>query len=249
MKFNTNSNAYIITYSVVMVVLVAILLAVASLSLKDRQTQNQLNEKKSQIVTALGENPAEVAYSDAIEKALFVDAEGKVVESSESEIFTALNDLKGTMESGKYPVFVAKDGSVVIPLIGNGLWDKIWGYIALEKDMDTVKGIVFDHKGETPGLGAEIATAKHQAKYVGKKIFNGTELTSITLVKGGVKAGSENADHEVDAITGGTKTSNGVTEMLANCLQFVKPFLVESMPKAEVAADESNQLNVENNEQ
>ena len=71
---------------------------------------------------------------------------------------------------GMYPIFKATEGSVVIPLYGAGLWGPIWGYIALEPDMSTVKGIVLDHKGETPGLGAEIATTKHQEMYVKKSV-------------------------------------------------------------------------------
>ena len=97
----------------------------------------------------------------------------------------------------------------------------IWGYVALEADLNTVAGVVLDHKGETPGLGAEIATAKHQAMYKGKKIFDGAEFVSVKLVKGGAK----NPVHEVDAITGGTKTSDGVSAMLKDCLKNYLPYI------------------------
>ncbi len=137
----------------------------------------------------------------------------------------ALQDLKGSIAAGKFPVFKAKNGCVVIPVYGAGLWDAIWGYVALEPDMNTVKGIVLDHKGETPGLGAEIATPAHQAKYVGKTVFEGDDFVSITLKKGGANPADANYAHEVDAITGGTKTSDGVTEMIRSGLGNYLPYL------------------------
>ena len=167
-KINTNSNAYIILYSTVMVAVVATLLAVAALSLQERQYANELNEKKQSILASLsatGEN-----YDEFIE-ARILDAEGRPVEGD--DVFARLNDLQGSFDEGRFPIFEARDGRVVIPVTGSGLWGPIWGYVALETDMDTVAGIVMAHKGETPGLGAEIATEKYQSKFVGKTIFEG----------------------------------------------------------------------------
>lgn len=221
-KFNVDSNVYIILYSVVMVVVVAALLAVVSLSLQSRQNDNALNEKKQQIVTALGENPLTTDYDSVIAEAVMLDASGN---PTDGDVFAALQDLKGSIAAGKFPLFKAKNGCVVIPVYGAGLWDAIWGYVALEPDMSTVKGIVLDHKGETPGLGAEIATPAHQAKYVGKTVFEGDDFVSITLKKGGANPSDANYAHEVDAITGGTKTSDGVTEMIRSGLGNYLPYL------------------------
>lgn len=221
-KFNVDSNVYIILYSVVMVVVVAALLAVVSLSLQGRQNDNALNEKKQQIVTALGENPLTTDYDSVIAEAVMLDASGN---PTDGDVFDALQDLKGSIAAGKFPLFKAKNGCVVIPVYGAGLWDAIWGYVALEPDMSTVKGIVLDHKGETPGLGAEIATPAHQAKYVGKTVFEGDDFVSITLKKGGANPSDANYAHEVDAITGGTKTSDGVTEMIRSGLGNYLPYL------------------------
>ena len=245
MKFNTNSNTYIIIYSVVMVVIVAVLLSLAALGLKDRQDANALNEKKTQIVKALGEDPATVAYDSVIAKAVILDASGAVVSEDVNEVFAALNDLKGSFAAERFPLFVANNG-VVAPLYGAGLWGPIWGYIALDSDMNTVKGIVLDHSGETPGLGAEITTAKHQAQYVGKSVFEGEELVGITLKKGGA---DKSNPHEVDAITGGTKTSDGVSAMILNSLNYYKPYLNAVRAAAAAEEAESNELNNENNEQ
>ena len=147
-------------------------------------------------------------------------------------------------------LFQTEDGRVVIPLIGMGLWGDIWGYVALEKDMDTVSGIVMAHKGETPGLGAEIATPKFQAHFAGKKLFKSGEFVSVSLRKGGAK----DPEHEVDGISGGTKTSDGVTAMLRDCLSAYLPYFesqhqaaAQSAPAAanEAASSEvSNQQNV-----
>lgn len=213
---DTNSNAYIILYSTVMVVVVATLLALAALGLKDRQYRNELNEKKQAILSSLS---AEGEDYDSFIDAYVVDKDGSRIEGE--DVFALLNDLPGTYAAGKFPVFEAKDGRVVIPVTGMGLWGPIWGYVALEKDMNTVAGIIMAHKGETPGLGAEIATPKYQAKFVGKKIFEGDRFVSVKLRKGG----AQNPEHEVDAISGGTKTSDGVTAMLYNSLSDYLPLL------------------------
>ena len=244
MKFNTNSNVYIITYSVVMVVIVAVLLSSAAIGLKPRQDANILNEKKSQIVKALGYD-ATTSYDDVVAEAALLNAEGAVVENDTQKVFDALQSVKDTRDAGQFPIFKAKDGSVVVPLYGAGLWGPIWGYVALASDMNTVKGIVLDHSGETPGLGAEITTAKHQAMYVGKTVFEGEEFVGITLKKGGA---DKNNPHEVDAITGGTKTSDGVSAMIKDCLVSYKPYFEAAKP-AECACcvHKSNELNTENN--
>ena len=220
-KFNVNSNAYIITYSVVMVVLVAVLLAVTSLSLQERQGENILNEKKQQIVKALGEDPAVANYADVVAEAIMLDKDGNKIEGKNDEaIFNALGDLTASFEAGEYPVFKAQNGCVVIPVYGAGLWGPIWGYLALEPDMNTVKGIVMDHAGETPGLGAEITTSKVQGQFVGKTIFEGVDFVSVSMKKGGATN-----IHEVDAISGGTKTCDGVNAMLKSGLEAYLPYI------------------------
>ena len=238
MKFNTSSNTYIIIYSVVMVVIVAVLLSLAALGLKDRQDENKLNEKKTQIVKALGEDPATVSYDSVISNAVILDASGAVVSEDVNEVFNALNDLKASFAAERYPLFVATSG-VVVPLYGAGLWGPIWGYIALDADMDTVKGVVFDHAGETPGLGAEITTPKHQAMYPGKTIYEGDALVGVILKKGGA---DKSNPHQVDAITGGTKTSDGVSAMISDCLNYYKPYFDAARAVVEEAV-ESNTLN------
>lgn len=230
---NKNSNTYIIVYSVVMVVVVAALLAVAAMSLKERQNINRLNEKKQSILKALS---AEECNFDTYIEAYAVNETGQKVEVN--DVFELTEKLQEAFDNGFYPVFEAKDGRVVVPVTGNGLWGPIWGYVALESDMNTIAGVVFDHDGETPGLGAEIATPKHQAQYKDKQIFEGDKFVSVSLRKGG----AVDKLHEVDAISGGTKTSDGVTEMLRDKLgryvAFFKSKRAAEEPAA--AADEEN---------
>ena len=247
MKFNTNSNVYIISYSVVMVVIVAVLLSLAAVGLKPLQEENALNDNKTQIVKALGYDPLTTPYKEVVSNVALLNEQGVAVAEDEASVFEALKDVNGSREANKFPVFVAADGSVVVPLFGKGLWDDIWGFVALESDMNTIKGIVLAHKGETPGLGAEIATDNHQKQYKGKTIFEGEEFVGITLKKGG--ADKDNL-HEVDAITGGTKTSDGVTAMIKDCLVSYKPyFAAKSKPACACCCEhnKSNELNTENN--
>lgn len=212
-----NSNAYIVFYSTVMVVLVALLLAVTSLSLKDRQQANEINEKKDAIVASLG---LEKGTYDKVIDAYVVNAAGEKV-AVEGEVISLLNKLADNYAEGKYVVFENKEsGEVVVPVTGKGLWDDIWGYVALGADMNTIKGAIFDHAGETPGLGAEIATPKYQAQFPGLTIYEGEELVGIYVVKGGAKG----AAHSVDAVTGGTKTSIGLENMIKDCLQCYDAF-------------------------
>ena len=213
---DTNSNAYIILYSTVMVVIVATLLALAALGLQKRQYENELNEKKQAILASL--SASDQRYDEFID-AYVVDKNGARIDGE--DVFTLLKDLPGAYAAGKFPVFEARDGRVVLPVTGSGLWGPIWCYVALEKDMNTVAGVIMAHKGETPGLGAEISTAKYQANFVGKTIFEGDKFVSVTLRKGGAK----DPAHEVDAISGGTKTSDGVTAMLYNSLANYLPLL------------------------
>ena len=235
---DTNSNAYIVLYSTVMVVIVAVLLAVAALALKPRQDANDLNEKKRNILASLS---AEGESYDEFIDAYVVDAQGGRVDG---DVFALLNDLPTAFAAGKFPIFESKDGRVVIPVTGMGLWGPVWGYVALEKDMNTIAGIIMAHKGETPGLGDEIATAKYQAKFVGKTIFEGNKFVSVTLRKGGAK----DPAHEVDAITGGTKTSDGVSAMLRNSLENYLPLLESKRAAAETGAAAAEVSNVENAE-
>ena len=123
------------------------------------------------------------------------------------------NEQKKPLEEQSLPVFRAEpdDGEkvIIIPVEGKGLWGPIYGYVSLKSDMNTIYGTNFDHKGETPGLGAEINTTAFESQFHGKKLFDNDNFISVQVLKGGAP---ENDIHGVDAISGGTITSKGLAE-------------------------------------
>ena len=175
-------------------------------------------------------------YDQKIES-LVVDIQGNPVETDESgapivaENVSIEKNYKLPPEERLYPVFLFKgdDGGVeayILPIYGNGLWDVIWGYVALDKDMNTIKGAVFDHRGETPGLGSRIAEAEVQSRFVGRKVYNpGGELVSVSMLKGEGNPPESMDDHHVDGLAGATITARGLNNMLLNYLGHYENYL------------------------
>lgn len=227
---NTQSNTYTFLYAAIMVVVVAALLSFAAMSLKPMQDKNVEVEKKKSILSSVSlgldadekedkNSYIESLYDKYIVDSYIVNSKGERVEG---DAFTVdlKKELDKPVEKRKLPVFASEqdDGTknVILPVRGKGLWGPIWGYVALKNDYNTVVGASFDHKSETPGLGAEINTTAFEQQFVGKKLFNeDNEFVSIEVVKGGAP---EDARHAVDAISGGTITSNGLDDMLEECL-------------------------------
>lgn len=253
------SNRYIFTYASVMVIVVAAVLSTASQLLKPYQEMNIKNEKFQGILSAaevkVSRADAGKTYTDYIIEELAIDSDGNVVSkyaNGKQEIGDVrpfdivLRDelrLKQDAKRGKnvrsplWPIYIMeKDGKrqFIIPLHGVGLWGPIWGNIAFNDDFNTVAGTSFDHKSETPGLGAEINQTFFQDEFKDKQIFdeNGN-FVSIKVVKGGVANSAVPPMHGVDAISGGTITSNGVTDMLANCLENYVPFIKKNIKSHE----------------
>lgn len=136
----------------------------------------------------------------------------KLVQSYKNDKATLLTEVSGTPV--QYPLFrCEKEGKqyYVVPMVGTGLWGPVWGYVSMEEDMQTIFGATFDHKTETPGLGAEIKEAFFEDQFPGEKIYANDKFVSIDVVKGTSSPDNKNA---VDGIVGGTITSNGVDEML-----------------------------------
>ena len=185
------SNRYIYLYATALVAVVAVVLSVAAVLLKPRQLRNEQIEQKQMILKAVG-----------------VDAS-----AAEADRLYADNIEEGTSQEG-LPVYCYQGRLVILRFDGTGLWGPIWGYMAFDSAW-TVQGAVFDHKGETPGLGGEISTDKFAQRFIGKRITDDAGLHPIVLKK---HADPANA-YEVDAISGGTMTSNGVTAMIAETLE------------------------------
>jgi len=227
------SNTYIFIFSLIMVTIVAVLLSFVAVNLKPRQQMNVETEQKEDILRSVGqaEQPGKVddkntfiagLFNRVITESYVVDYNGERVDTDAFGIVLHMKDeVAKPVEERNYPVFVYNDPSggkaYIVPLRGKGLWGPIWGYVAFSQDLNTISGAIFDHQGETPGLGAEINTDWFQQRFEGKTIFNDQgEFVSIDVVKGGAP---EDAPHAVDAISGGTITSNGLEAMLEDCLK------------------------------
>ena len=227
MAINVNSNGYTFTFATFMVVIVAAVLSFIATSLKPMQDENVEKEKMQNILSSIQiqveRDAASNAYQQYIIEELVVNG-GNLVEGVDAFKVDMLKEARISNEERNAPLYVAqKEGETyyVIPLQGTGLWGPIWGYIALEKDLSTVYGAVFDHKAETPGLGAEIKTPIFTDQFPGKKILD----KSGNLLGIDVRKGNSTAEYEVDGISGGTITSDGVELMILDCLQAYFPFL------------------------
>lgn len=172
----------------------------------------------------------ETLFNQYIVATRIVDAQGNELEGDAFEIDLQDENQKAVADR-QLPVFLAEvDGSryFIVPVRGNGLWGPIWGYVGLDEQLTTIIGANFDHGSETPGLGAEIADDDFQDQFAGKRIFDQEgEFRSVRVVKGGAPEGDP---HGVDAISGGTITSNGVTNMLRDGLAVYEAYFRQMKP-------------------
>ena len=230
---NRDSNAYTFLFAAAMVLVVASSLAFTATSLKSRQADNIRKEKMQNILATIGietdREQAEELYKKHIKEALALTATGSVDAQKDAFTLKLNQEIKKPALEQRFPLYIAEveaDKYYIIPLRGAGLWDAIWGYIALESDKNTVKGAVFDHKGETAGLGAEITQQWFQDRFKEEKIFdtNGA-LVGINVSKtNNDPTDSDKNDHEVDAISGATITGDGVTAMIYERLKHYLPY-------------------------
>jgi len=229
------SNTYIFVFSTIMVVIVAALLSTAAMVLQPLQEKNIEIQKKRNILSSIrienNAKNAEELYDKYISSSFVINAEIEEEESFNAfEIEMGLQ-MRKPFEQRSLPVFISSldDGTqkYIVPVHGKGLWGPIYGFMSLNDDFTTLYGAVFNHDDETPGLGAEINTDWFGAQFADKKIFNNNmKFISIDLVKGGADPKSLN---EVDAISGGTLTSNGLEKMLFDCLGSYQTYFKNQM--------------------
>jgi Na+-transporting NADH:ubiquinone oxidoreductase subunit C len=238
MAINKDSNGYTFIFAIALVAVVGTGLAAISIGLKPFQDKNVEIKKKMDILSAI--NVQEINGSDTLaisrknaeklydqyiiqNECVVIGSDGKErnLDAFQVDIKKQYRDKNLSWCDRDYPLYVADvDGSkkYIIPVVGSGLWGPIWGYIAVDDDKETIYGATFDHKTETPGLGAEIKQSFYYEQYVGEKISSG-----IKSVKDGT--GKEVGNGKVDGITGGTITSKGVEEMVNRTLEvYVKYF-------------------------
>ena len=227
------SNRYIFIFSAVMVMVVATLLSLAATLLQPAQERNLEIEKKKNMLESINvpstrEN-TETLYEKYIKESFVINTNGDIVEGVDAFTVVLKNEQKKPLDQQYLPIFkaVPDDGKnvIIIPVEGKGLWGPIFGYVSLESDMNTIYGVNFDHKGETPGLGAEINTTPFEHQFLGKKLFDNDKFISVQVVKGGAKEGDI---HGVDAISGGTITSKGLQNMLFDCIEKYNTYLLKN---------------------
>lgn len=233
MALNTNSNVYTVVYATVLTVIVAIGLTVAAVGLKPFQEENAKNEQKQQILSAVADVLGkEVTFTNAADiwtelnmdaNSFIVNTKGEKVEGDAFALVPKQQFKAGVIkDEALLPVYVANingDPYYIMCMYGAGLWDAIWGYIAVANDGSTIAGCSFDHAGETAGLGAKIKDdPAFAAAFIGKQVYVNDEYAPVVVSK-------KNVENKVDAITGATKTSDCVSVMIANSLAGYKALL------------------------
>lgn len=238
-----DSNLYTVVFAIIMVIIVGSLLAGFASRTKEMRENNNKVKAQMDILSALG---IEANRSNATQ--MFADniKEQYVIEGNKATLYDPSSDPKGKDlpylidikkeqakakkgETQRLPLFVAeKEGKkiYIVPVRGAGLWDAIWGYIALKDDLQTIDGVFFDHKGETPGLGANITQTYFTDDFKGEKIYNTKgDFAGVAISKSnGDPSNEDKTDNEVDAIGGATITGNGVAAMLKSGVKVYLPY-------------------------
>lgn len=243
MAINTDKNSYTILFSIAMVVVVGSILAGLASGFKPMIKANERFEKQQNILYAMGvnnnEGPNDVEFisTDVVEetfenyitKQLVIEGD-KTVENDQAYLIDIKKEAGKAKDEDyvrKLPLFIGeKDGKelYVIPVRGKGLWDAIWGFVAMDKTM-TIHGVYFDHKGETPGLGAEIKQRFFMDDFSGESFLIKGDFGSIKVAKGNNDPKNlDKTDQEVDALAGATITGDGLTAMLKKDVKMYVPY-------------------------
>lgn len=221
-------------FTLAMTTIVALVLSGLFYSTKEMVKVNEAVFNKRAILAAvkddLGANLADLSNEEVLSifetkiEQIVLDMSGNDIDTLMAEKVDMKRERKKPEPDRVLPLYIfdtGKEKLYIVSIRGNGLWDEIWGFIALKEDFNTVSGVSFDHVAETPGLGAEIKDSPmFLAQFKGKKLYDGTNYKSITVVKGKAK----DKNFEVDGISGATITSNGVTEMLKRGIKYYEPF-------------------------
>ena len=243
MAFNKESNSYTIVFAAIMVIIVGSVLAYLASALSGKIEENERFEKQQNILYAMGVNEnndgggvnfvptdkVETEFSKYITEQLVINGD-QITQNDEAYLI----DLKKQItfiKKGKpaeLPVFIGeKEGNkyYIIPMYGKGLWDAIWGFIALSEEM-VVQGVYLDHKAETPGLGANIIQRYFREYCIGDSVWDNNQLKGISVAKGNNDpANNIKDDNEVDALAGATITGNGVSAMIRESVNLYKDYL------------------------
>ncbi len=245
MAINTEKNSYTVIFAIAMVVVVGSLLAFTASSLKEKIAANKKTEKQQNILFAMGvtdandpnafvpAKEAEALFQKYVGDDKYIITGAKAEKTEEAFAIEVKKESDKVKQDATYqrkmPLFIGKkDGEefYIIPMRGNGLWDAIWGYVSLDKEFKKVKGAFFDHKGETPGLGANIKEAYFRDDFIGESILDAAgNYKGITVKKGNADPKNvDKNDNEVDAMAGATITGDGVTAMVKKGIKMYQPY-------------------------
>jgi len=231
------SNLYIILYAAAITIVCGGLLAFASQSLKPLQDANvELERKQNILMTVMPLKKGDdinALYAAKVKESV-IDFQGNVKEGMKPTEVDIAKEYKKKPEDRLLPLYEFRDeadpakvNNVVLPVYGFGLWNDIWGFVALQSDFNTIQGVSFAHKGETPGLGARISSEEIQDRYKGKSLFDSDALESVVMQKGEGNDYS-NDPHKVDGMSGATLTAKGVNNMFVDYFTCYKNYLKKS---------------------
>ena len=228
------STNYVVGFTLAMTVLVALTLSSLFYGTKDQVAQNAdvfnkrailsaISDKLDKPVSDFSDQDVLTLFEEKVEQKV-LDMNGEEVSGIMAEKVDMAKEAKKPEADRQLPLFVYNAGGekvYIVAVRGSGLWDAIWGNVALQSDFTTVVGASFDHAGETPGLGAEIKDNPAFAKqFGGKKIYKDGAYVSVGVIKGGAK----DIAHDVDGLSGATVTANGVDEMLYRGIKYYEPY-------------------------
>lgn len=229
------SSRYVLIFIFLLTSVVAVTLTAFRQATNEQAVQNEDIFNKRAILLAIqdylpdGKKVDDLTDEDVLGifdkmESFTINTKGEKVEGVSAAALNLEKEYKKAVEDRRLPVYIYnKDGQkyYILSVRGKGLWDAIWGYIALESDLNTIAGAAFDHKGETPGMGAEIKdNPRFRESFKGKQLYEGDKYVSIFVRKGG----AVDKKHEVDGISAATMTGNGMNAMLYNGIDLYLPF-------------------------
>ncbi|RAU17268.1 Na(+)-translocating NADH-quinone reductase subunit C [Nitrincola tibetensis] len=267
MSSNNDSIKKTVTVAVVLCVVCSVVVSAAAVLLKPMQQYNMDQDRKSNILRAAGiTDPSKTVdelFSQITTRIVDINT-GEFVDAPEAEDFRrAAGDPSRSMaldrrtdiasikrQPNLMPVYMVESDAggietLILPVYGYGLWSTMYGFLALEGDLNTVAGLGFYEHAETPGLGGEIDNPSWKASWIGKQIYPNVEATqpALRVVKGSVDTSVAGAEHRIDGLAGATLTANGVTNMIQFWLGETGYAPLIANLRAETQAVEEVQLN------
>ena len=235
--WSRDSVANTLTVSIGLSLVASVLVASAAIALKPVQERNEARYRQQIILDVAGlYEPGENigALFESIETRVVDLESGRYTDDIDASEFDAVAaakdpalginvapdaDIANIKQRSRYAVvYLVRDGDdidqVILPVYGAGLWSTMFGFLSLDTDGDTVRGLRFYEHAETPGLGDQIDKPVWRSLWPGKQIFGDSDAPQIEVIRGNVDPASAAAVHQVDGISGATLTGRGVTNLV-----------------------------------